>query len=594
MASEEEQLDTIEKFQKAVKLTAILRQKPTSDEEMQRAQKALIKPVSIRNAEDFEAIEKVMIRVKFFTKVKLKYGLLVFKEVCKHLYYKRAQPGHIMIKVNNEGKAFYVILRGSVGINIFLPKVSQKQAESKSTFGVNEIEFEDEPFEYQEVNVLSIGDSFGEVALLDPNSKTTATVITKDICEFACLDKEQYINILGVLNQAEMNEKMSFVRGIHFLHGWFDNDLKTLSFHFELMYYERNDVIYRENSANDGYIYFLKKGEISLLKLFQRQQIYVCNLCVGEIFGEEMYLGINNRQHTAICNVQDTQVYRLAKSDLDKRMWQIENRNLFKESVEIRWEWRNQRFDNLKLFEAKVEQEENLQKYLKPKTESILERPQIQQSHSTKISSYTCVKPFNFMEPLTAADELFENNGIQSKIFQNKIKVRQYNSSKQSLRNYTYMKQQSQIGLIKQNQQRKENLKKTKRVNSQQFKSFLQQKFQSEEHNIQNQLPFNFINQETQNEPTEQQQQQVQQKLTSFGQSQQNSLYEDVIQFAVSQKQKTLIKLPQANSTKYSSKENSFKKLSQDQIHHRKSPSNLSYEFSDAKGSFQYKRLFKY
>lgn len=37
--------------------------------------------------------------------------------------------------MNNEGKAFYVILRGSVGINIFLPKVSQKKAESKSTFG---------------------------------------------------------------------------------------------------------------------------------------------------------------------------------------------------------------------------------------------------------------------------------------------------------------------------------------------------------------------------------------------------------------------------------------------------------------------------
>lgn len=57
---------------------------------MSRAQKALIKPIGFRNAEDFEAIERVMIRVKFFTKVKLKYGLLVFKEVCKNLYYKRA------------------------------------------------------------------------------------------------------------------------------------------------------------------------------------------------------------------------------------------------------------------------------------------------------------------------------------------------------------------------------------------------------------------------------------------------------------------------------------------------------------------------
>lgn len=45
-----------------------------------------------------------------------------------------------------------------------------------------------------------------------------------------------------------MNEKMSFVRNIHFLHGWFENDMKTLSFHFELINYERNDIIYKENS----------------------------------------------------------------------------------------------------------------------------------------------------------------------------------------------------------------------------------------------------------------------------------------------------------------------------------------------------------
>lgn len=65
-----------------------------------------------------------------------------------------------------------------------------------------------------------------------------------------------------------MNEKMAFVRNIHFLHGWFENDMKTLSFHFELICYERNDLIYKENSVNDGFIYFLKKGEVSLIKQF--------------------------------------------------------------------------------------------------------------------------------------------------------------------------------------------------------------------------------------------------------------------------------------------------------------------------------------
>jgi CRP-like cAMP-binding protein len=65
-----------------------------------------------------------------------------------------------------------------------------------------------------------------------------------------------------------MNEKMAFVRNIHFLKGWFENDLKTLSFHFELVYYERNDVIYKEGEQLDGYLYFLKKGEVSLMKSF--------------------------------------------------------------------------------------------------------------------------------------------------------------------------------------------------------------------------------------------------------------------------------------------------------------------------------------
>ena len=44
-------------------------------------------------------------------------------------------------------------------------------------------------FEKQEVNVLKAGVSFGELALLNPNTKTTATVIAKEFCEFACMDR---------------------------------------------------------------------------------------------------------------------------------------------------------------------------------------------------------------------------------------------------------------------------------------------------------------------------------------------------------------------------------------------------------------------
>lgn len=52
---------------------------------------------------------------------------------------------------------------------------------------------------YAKVNVLKKGVSFGELALLDPNSRTTATVIAKEFCEFACMDRRQFVDILGAI-----------------------------------------------------------------------------------------------------------------------------------------------------------------------------------------------------------------------------------------------------------------------------------------------------------------------------------------------------------------------------------------------------------
>ena len=45
-------------------------------------------------------------------------------------------------------------------------------------------------FEKKEVKVLNIGETFGEISLIEEGSKTTAIVDTKEICEFACMDKK--------------------------------------------------------------------------------------------------------------------------------------------------------------------------------------------------------------------------------------------------------------------------------------------------------------------------------------------------------------------------------------------------------------------
>lgn len=47
-----------------------------------------------------------------------------------------------------------------------------------------------------EVNELGVGDSFGELALINDRPRM-ATIICKEDCEFAILERDQYKEILG-------------------------------------------------------------------------------------------------------------------------------------------------------------------------------------------------------------------------------------------------------------------------------------------------------------------------------------------------------------------------------------------------------------
>lgn len=54
-------------------------------------------------------------------KIKNQYGINLFKELCRNLYYFKAEINKTVININHEGKTFYVILRGRVSVNIYLP-----------------------------------------------------------------------------------------------------------------------------------------------------------------------------------------------------------------------------------------------------------------------------------------------------------------------------------------------------------------------------------------------------------------------------------------------------------------------------------------
>lgn len=83
-----------------------------------------------------------------------------------------------LILAGDPGTTFYVILKGSVGIRVL----------SKTEEGV-------EP-QLREVRVMKAGESFGELSLIK-NMPRAATIVCKEDCSFAVLEKSYYKQILS-------------------------------------------------------------------------------------------------------------------------------------------------------------------------------------------------------------------------------------------------------------------------------------------------------------------------------------------------------------------------------------------------------------
>ena len=72
-----------------------------------------------------------------------------------------------------------------------------------------------------EVNTLCVGASFGELALLSHKPRA-ATIICKENCEFAVLEKEDFLKILKISEEKKLFEEMAFFAKLNIFKGfWF-------------------------------------------------------------------------------------------------------------------------------------------------------------------------------------------------------------------------------------------------------------------------------------------------------------------------------------------------------------------------------------
>jgi CRP-like cAMP-binding protein len=117
--------------------------------------------------------------------------------------------------------------------------------------------------ELNEVTILGIGSSFGELGLLR-GEKRAATITCKETTTLAVLSKADFDTILRE-NQAKLlNEKISFLLSVPAFAQWSQAMMSKGSYYFNERNYIKGEVVYREDDPAME-IYVVVEGEFMVI-----------------------------------------------------------------------------------------------------------------------------------------------------------------------------------------------------------------------------------------------------------------------------------------------------------------------------------------
>ena len=212
----------------------------------------LQKPTDYRINSDIKLLAKATENIKFFQEINQDNGFEMHDELCKYMFHKFHHKDDIVFQEGSIGTTFYIILKGSVSVckseyktetikferkkmstlrksstmGSFLnpfPEMSNKgdninlNQELKKNQTIDEqkknskignfllpskiTQFENDGNDNNkvltEIRVLGVGDSFGELSLIE-NKPRAATIKCRENCHFAVLDKQFFIHILSL------------------------------------------------------------------------------------------------------------------------------------------------------------------------------------------------------------------------------------------------------------------------------------------------------------------------------------------------------------------------------------------------------------
>ena len=189
-------------------------------------------------------------------------------------------------------------------------KVYSNENDPDSDFSVNDdLRANYFIYEYKKLIELQTGDIFGDLALTGNNIKRTASIVSIDECQFACLTRELYSAFIEKGNERIRNNKINYLLSINILKSFPRFILeKKLFNHFGFKNFIRDKYLLKTNEISNDII-FLKDGifEVSftgklgdltkLINLFYNEYNFLANKREREELDETIINNVKLMEH---------------------------------------------------------------------------------------------------------------------------------------------------------------------------------------------------------------------------------------------------------------------------------------------------------
>jgi CRP-like cAMP-binding protein len=118
---------------------------------------------------------------------------------------------------------------------------------------------------YKQIRLLSVGDSFGEIAILSENKKRTATIVTVKPCVLATLHEKDFHIYLKHIKDKKNEAFIKWLRSTAFFGKWSRSMLLKLLSTMREIEVQRGTIMTFENERCSKF-FIIQSGEFEITK----------------------------------------------------------------------------------------------------------------------------------------------------------------------------------------------------------------------------------------------------------------------------------------------------------------------------------------